>query len=77
MKSKYKSHLEWKKASPQDWSSAQCRGLLPEICEAMGWPLPKTRNINPPGYWKDKETVLTDSKKYTSRSVWAKKSIFE
>ena len=41
MKSKYETHLEWKKACPLDHAQAEREGKLEEICELMGWPPPQ------------------------------------
>lgn len=61
IKSQYKDHLDWKKACPKDYVSAQRQGFLPQICEMMGWPEPQVKRAK----WNDElENLRTE---YTNK----------
>ncbi len=56
-KSKYKSHLEWKKVDPHAYRVAVKSKKLRDICEHFGWPPPKVSN--PKNYWTKKRVFKT------------------
>lgn len=74
-KSQYKSLSEWKKACPKDYDLAYRNGHLDAICEHFGWSKIKKRDMTkskPRGYWKIKENVLAEAKKYKNTYQWLK-----
>ena len=67
---KYKSLKEFRKIHLSECRQLQHSGLLDKLCEDMGWSLgEKTKPI---GYWKIKENVLAEARKYSTRGEWAK-----
>ena len=71
MKSKYNSLAEWFKADCNAYNIARNKDLIPKICEAFGWELPKQSKPN--NYWS-LELCEAEALKYNSRSEWSIKS---
>jgi len=65
---KYNTKQEWRQKSKTIFRAAYNGGWLKECTAHM------VRGAKPAGYWKIKENVLTEARKYSIRSKWAKAS---
>lgn len=63
MKSKYKYLRDWYKADPKAYGAADRKGMISEICQAMGWV--ETLDI----IWT-KELCIYESLKHTTKFDW-------
>jgi hypothetical protein len=69
MEKKYKTLSEFKKDYPKEYNYLKYKKLVVKLCEDMGW---KYNKLRPVGYWKIKENVIAEARKYKTRSEWGR-----
>lgn len=72
MKSIHNSLYEWKKADPKAYNNAEKQGLIPKICEILGWEIPIRKRFSGGRKYWTLERCMEIAIKFNAKTEWYK-----